>query len=99
MVYQQLLCGYCCFMGLHFNYNLLHHYNALLYNLLHHYDALLFSLGLCIVTMQWIVSSTLQRAPQVGARQVSKIYMLFQAMVSHCSLLPENSLFSAFHAK
>jgi len=29
-VCQQLLCGYRCFMGLHIDYNLWHHYDALL---------------------------------------------------------------------
>jgi len=36
---QQLSCGYRCFMGSHINYNLSHHYDALLYNLSHRYDA------------------------------------------------------------
>jgi len=40
IICQQLSCGYCCFMGSHVNYNLLHHYDVLLYNLSHRYDAL-----------------------------------------------------------
>jgi len=44
---HQLSCGYRCFMGSHVNYNLSHHYDALLHNLSHRYNAI-FSVELLV---------------------------------------------------
>jgi len=52
-VCQQLSCGYRCFMGLHVNYNLSHHYNALLRIIIASLQCITCN---CIVTMQSNVS-------------------------------------------